>query len=121
MQSHSLDLNAIEIEVTSTPVHNSASIPKKTNDPDMPIALRKGTRSCTLYPISNFVFYHKLSSSYRAFTSNLSSVQIHKFVQEAQKIPICGEVVLEEEGTIKRWHLTINQKIALSNARMMGQ
>lgn len=102
MQSHSLDLNAIEIEVTSTPVHNSASIPKRTNDPDMPIALRKGTRSCTLYPISNFVFYHRLSSSYQAFTSNLSSVEIHKFVQEAQMIPICGEVVLEERRALSK-------------------
>ena len=36
-------------------------------DLDMPIAVRKGIRSCTNYPISNYLSYSNLSSSYQAF------------------------------------------------------
>ena len=50
------------------------------SDLDMPIALRKGTRSCAKYPLSNFVSYHNLSPSFYAFTSQLSSVEIPKNV-----------------------------------------
>ena len=32
-----------------------------------PIALRKGTRAYTQHPISHFVFYDRLSLSFRAF------------------------------------------------------
>ncbi|KAF7811563.1 phosphatidylinositol-3-phosphatase myotubularin-1-like [Senna tora] len=36
-----------------------------------PIAKRKGVRSCTLHPISQFVSYEKLSPKFQAFVSNL--------------------------------------------------
>ncbi|KAL0560616.1 hypothetical protein IC582_001025 [Cucumis melo] len=37
---------------------------------DIPIALRKGTRSCTKHPICNYVSYDNLSPQFRAFTTN---------------------------------------------------
>ncbi|KAF7844141.1 Retrovirus-related Pol polyprotein from transposon RE1 [Senna tora] len=37
-----------------------------------PIAKRKGVRSCTLHPISQFVSYEKLSPKFQAFVSNLN-------------------------------------------------
>ena len=43
---------------------------------NLPIAIRKGTRSCTNHPISNFVSYNTLSLSSLAFVSSLSSVFI---------------------------------------------
>ena len=76
MQSHDLNPNATEMEVTGILVHNSASIPIKINDLDVPVALRKGTWSSTLHPISKFVSYYSLSSFYQTLTSNLSSVEI---------------------------------------------
>ena len=44
------------------------------SDLDVPIAVRKGVRTCTQHPISNFVSYNHLSPSYRAFLSRISSV-----------------------------------------------
>ena len=38
---------------------------------DLPIALTKQPRSCTLHPISKFVSYNALSAKCRAFTTNL--------------------------------------------------
>ncbi|KAH9753027.1 protein kinase domain-containing protein [Citrus sinensis] len=63
------------------------SVLETTNDLDVPIALRKGTRSCTLHPISKYVSYHRLSPSFRAFAANLSVIAIPKSVQDALSIP----------------------------------
>ena len=46
----------------------SLSFPQVHSDlPDLPIALRKGIRSCTRHPFSNFVSYTNLSSFYHQF------------------------------------------------------
>ena len=66
------------------------------SDLDLPIALRKGVRSCTIHPISNFVSYHRLSSSFSAFTSHLSSIEIPKNVQETFGDPRWKAAVVEE-------------------------
>ena len=50
------------------------------------IALRKGKRSCTSHPISQFVSYGHLSSSLQAFTTSLNSTVVPKSVQEAMSI-----------------------------------
>lgn len=57
-------------------------------DFDLPIAIHKGY--CTTrnpHPIYNFSSYHRLSPSYYAFVSALSSVSIPKIVQEALSHP----------------------------------
>ena len=41
---------------------------------DMPIALRKGKRTCTEHFIHNFLSYGKLSPAHRAFVSSLDEV-----------------------------------------------
>lgn len=53
---------------------------------ELSIALRKGTRSCTRYPIANFVSYTNLCTPYITFVSNL--------VEE--EIPIDGNGTEEE-------------------------
>jgi hypothetical protein len=57
--------------------------PSPPPDLDVPIAFRKGKRSCTLHPISNFVSYDHLSPSYLSFVATLSSIPLHKSVTEA--------------------------------------
>nr|XP_027191963.1 uncharacterized protein LOC113787228 [Cicer arietinum] len=60
---------------------NSSSVLKshvEYPDIDLPIAIRKPVRSCTKYHLSNYVSYSKLSSSFAAFTSKLSAVEIPK-------------------------------------------
>lgn len=53
------------------------------DDLEMLIVQRKWVRSCTQHPISYFVSYQKLSPNYRAFTTNLVSIQILDCIQEA--------------------------------------
>ena len=51
-----------------------------TDDLNIPIATRKGVRSCTQLPISKFVSYSRLSPSYKAFVSKLASVSVPNHV-----------------------------------------
>ncbi|KAE8661188.1 hypothetical protein F3Y22_tig00116937pilonHSYRG00044 [Hibiscus syriacus] len=62
----------------------------------LPTALRKGTRSCTQHPISQFVSYGNLSKSYNAFVSNVDSVETPKNIEEALKSTKWRQVVLDE-------------------------
>ena len=62
--------------------------PSNTNynvfdDLDILIALKKGTRSCTMHPISKYVWYHRSSNSFRAFTTSMSYLEIPKSVEDA--------------------------------------
>lgn len=81
---------------------NSGTLPQESNlapeinDLDIPIALRKGVRSCTQYPISNFVRYDHLSSFVRALVTNLLGMEMPKSIYEALKIPKWKKVVMEE-------------------------
>ena len=50
---------------------------------DVPIALRKGVRTCTQHPMSYFVSYDHLSPSLLAQTTNLAGVDIPRTIQEA--------------------------------------
>ena len=54
---------------------------------DLPIAVRKGVRSCTKHPISNFISYEKLSPTFRAFTCELKKIEIPRDIQEALRVP----------------------------------
>ena len=56
------------------------------DDFDQPIARRKGIRGCTDHPIERYVAYGKLLPSYKAFVSNLDSVQVPNSIQEALKV-----------------------------------
>ncbi|KAL9420128.1 hypothetical protein AB3S75_037830 [Citrus x aurantiifolia] len=81
----------------------SLSIPQVHYDPlDLPIALRKGIKSCTQHPLSNFVSYKNLSSSYHTFVSQLSSVDIPKSIQEALKVPEWKKAVREEMEALEK-------------------
>ena len=51
----------------------------------LPIALRKGKRSCTKYSISQFVYSKHLSSQHQSFISAIDSIRIPKSVQETLK------------------------------------
>lgn len=48
------------------------------DDINLPIGIKKGTRSCTTHPISNYISYNFLPSSYRSFVSSLSTQTIAK-------------------------------------------
>ncbi|RVX21201.1 Retrovirus-related Pol polyprotein from transposon RE1 [Vitis vinifera] len=69
---------------------------------DLPIAIRKQPRSCTLHPISNVVSYNSLSAKCRAFTTNLDRIQLPKNIQEAFEIPEWKEAVMEEIRALEK-------------------
>ena len=52
------------------------------SDLDIPIALRKGNRSCTGHPISKFVSYDHLNFTFRQFALSVSSEYIPKACEE---------------------------------------
>jgi len=44
-----------------------------TSDVDLPISLHKGTRNYTRHPLSNFVWYAYISTSYCSFLSSIDA------------------------------------------------
>ena len=74
---------------TGPPVDSSLMAPSSTTSvlpspADLPIVVRKGTRSSrNPHPIYNFLTYHCLSSPYSAFIFTLSSVSLPKTMHEA--------------------------------------
>ncbi|CAJ2646885.1 unnamed protein product [Trifolium pratense] len=89
-------------------------------DIDDPVAVRKPVRSCTKYPLSNFISYSNLSSSFSAFTSKLSSVEIPKNVQVALEVPKWREAVLEEMKALEK-NKTWNGSIERYKARLVAK
>ncbi|KAA0040720.1 Retrovirus-related Pol polyprotein from transposon TNT 1-94 [Cucumis melo var. makuwa] len=69
---------------------------------DLPIALRKGTRSCTKHSISNYVSYENLSPQFRAFTASLDSTTIPKNIYIALECPKWKNAVMEEMKTLEK-------------------
>ncbi|RVW26126.1 hypothetical protein CK203_112187 [Vitis vinifera] len=78
-------LKESEPVIVPTP-RESGSNPDQVTD-NLPIALRKQPRSCTLHPISKFVSYNALFAKCCAFTTNLDRIQIPKNIHEALEIP----------------------------------
>ncbi|RVW61484.1 Retrovirus-related Pol polyprotein from transposon RE2 [Vitis vinifera] len=76
---------------------------------NMPIAWRKGVRSCTQHPIGNFISYDKLSPTFRAFTSSITEIQVPQNIQEAFKFPKWKAAVDEEVRALEKngmWEIT---------------
>ena len=79
--------------------HSDSDAPPSPPEPDLPIALRKGKRTCT-YPVSTFISYDGLSTSSRAFVANLDSVLIPKTVGEALAHPGWRAAMIEEMNAL---------------------
>ncbi|KAL4560354.1 hypothetical protein LXL04_032504 [Taraxacum kok-saghyz] len=101
----------VVVEPVTTATHNHESSPNSQgntqytpgsyvhsddSDLNVPIALRKGKRSCTAHPISNFVSYDKLSPKYKKFALSVSEIQVPKNIQEATSDKRWADAVNEE-------------------------
>lgn len=75
--------------------------PPVVDDSDVPIAIRKGVRSCTQHPISRFVSYEKLSPSYHAFVTAIDSIEVPNSIQEALLHPGWRKAVNEEVAALE--------------------
>ncbi|RVW88769.1 Retrovirus-related Pol polyprotein from transposon RE1 [Vitis vinifera] len=77
-----------EAPADSLPLPSASPAPALPSPNDLPIAVRKGTRSTrNPHPIYNFLSYHRLSSPYSAFVSAISSVSLPKSTHEALSHP----------------------------------
>ena len=78
ISSSNFEFSSFELESGSNP---------EVDDFELPIAVWKGVRSCTQHPLSNYVSYENISPVFRAFTSQLSCIEIPNTVQDALKVP----------------------------------
>ena len=68
---------------------------------DLPIAIRKGTRStCNPHPIYNFPTYHRLFSPCSAFVFTSSSLSAPQIVHEALSHPGWKQAMIEEMAAL---------------------
>ena len=77
----------------------SQSSPASVSQPsdDLPIVIRKGTRSTSNpHPVYNFLSFHRLSLPYFAFVSTLSSISTPKSTSEALSHPGWKQAMAEE-------------------------
>ncbi|KAA0054133.1 Cysteine-rich RLK (RECEPTOR-like protein kinase) 8 [Cucumis melo var. makuwa] len=86
---------------------------------DIPIALRKGTRSCTKHPICNYVSYDNLSPQFRAFTASLGSTIIPKNIYTALECHEWKNAVMEEMKALEK-NRTIGLYTNVKNAFLNG-
>ena len=94
----------VETSSAPSPLPASSSIDPPLSDLDIPIAHRKGTRSCTQrgnsdcrYPISACVSYSSLPISSQSFIASLDSISVPKSVPEA----LCHD----------RWRATMEEEM----------
>ena len=66
------------------------------SDLNLPITFIKGVKSYTQHLIAKFVYYHRLNSSFKAFTTNLFNVNTLKTIQDSLESPKWKEAVREE-------------------------
>uniref|UniRef100_A0A2N9FSY0 Integrase catalytic domain-containing protein n=1 Tax=Fagus sylvatica TaxID=28930 RepID=A0A2N9FSY0_FAGSY len=78
--------------------------PQSTSDLDLPIAIRKGKRTCTEHPISNRVSFDHLSPSFKAFSLSLSSLVVPKSYREALSHPGWRKAMEEEMHALELNH-----------------
>ena len=85
----------------SGPVINPV-LPTQESDLDLPIAIKKGTHTCTRHPISKYVSYGNLSPKYRAFTIEISKLVIPRSIKEVLDDQNCRSVVFEEMEALRK-------------------
>ncbi|RVW97585.1 Retrovirus-related Pol polyprotein from transposon TNT 1-94 [Vitis vinifera] len=101
-----------EAPADSLPIPSASPAPALPSPNDLPIAVRKGTRSTTRnpHPIYNFLSYHRLSSPYSAFVSAISSVSLPKSTHEALSHPGWRQAMVDEMAALHSngtWDLVV--------------
>ncbi|RVW76712.1 Retrovirus-related Pol polyprotein from transposon RE2 [Vitis vinifera] len=101
----------LEAPADSLPIPSASPAPALPSPHDLPIAVRKGTRSTrNPHPIYNFLSYHRLSSPYSAFVSAISSVSLPKSTHEALSHPGWRQAMVDEMAALHSngtWDLVV--------------
>ena len=87
------------VDSSLMPQSSPAPVPQPSDD--LPIAIRKGTRSTSNpHPVYNFLSFHCLSLPYFAFVSTLSCVSTPKSTREALSHPGWKHAMTEEMNAL---------------------
>ena len=87
------------VDSSHMPQSSPAPVPQSSND--LPIAIRKGTRSTfNPHPVYNFLSFYCLYLPYFAFVSTLSFVSTPKITSEALSHPRWKQEMAEEIDTL---------------------
>ncbi|EXB88427.1 Abnormal spindle-like microcephaly-associated-like protein [Morus notabilis] len=74
--------NQKNVERQEVPRHQESEpmigLEVEINDLEIPVALRKGVRSCTKHPMAHYIGYDHLTNSMKAFVANFASVEISR-------------------------------------------
>ena len=73
--------DSVQVQESSEIV--TTQLPSSATTDDLPIALQKGKHNYTPHPLSNFVLYSHLSSSFCSFISSFDSCSVLKNVSKA--------------------------------------
>ncbi|KAL2320148.1 hypothetical protein Fmac_029117 [Flemingia macrophylla] len=98
LQSSEPEVRTHTIEILEDTLNTTC----EPNPDDLPIALRKGKRSCAKYPISQFVSTKNLSMQHQSFLSAIDSIEIPTSIQEALKDENWVRAMNEEMGALER-------------------
>ena len=91
------------IATVPAPLSPPPSPPPPVSDLDLPIALRKGTRQCTQYPIAHHVSPARLSPSYRSLALAVLTESIPKSYIEALQVPAWKAAMDVEYAAFIQW------------------
>ena len=83
--------------VPSSPILDNLS-----NDLHLPIALRKGNRSCTNHPLSKHMSYVKLSQTYSSYVAKITNLFIPRDIHEALNNPEWKTAVMKEIHALEK-------------------
>ncbi|TYK19180.1 Cysteine-rich RLK (RECEPTOR-like protein kinase) 8 [Cucumis melo var. makuwa] len=128
------DETEVRIETSNNEAEQGHTRKLDEYDPslDIPIALRKGTRSYTKHPICNYVSYDNLSPQFRAFTASLDSTIILNNIYTTLECPEWKNAVMEEMKALEKnrtWeicalpkrHKTLDVKNAFLNGDLVEE
>ncbi|RVW98813.1 Retrovirus-related Pol polyprotein from transposon TNT 1-94 [Vitis vinifera] len=114
-----------EAPADSLPIPSASPAPALPSPHDLPIAVRKGTRSTrNPHPIYNFLSYHRLSSPYSAFVSAISSVSLPKSTHEALSHPGWRQAMVDEMAALHSngtWDLVVLPLVDRLKARLVAK
>ena len=91
--SSELEPPSSPLSTVQAPLSPPPSPPPPVSDLDLPIALRKGTRQCTQYPIAHHVSPARLSPSYQSLALAVLTESIPKSYIEALQVPAWKEAM----------------------------
>ena len=93
------NLELIVEESEQESIHKHDQEPEHQNLPsprelDLPIALRKGIRSCTQHPLANYMTFEKLSGAFRVMTEKSEAEKSLPISKKHLKIQNGGQLFL---------------------------